>query len=275
MTRALSAEFGVSHRTVQRVWTDHHLQPHRVQSFTLRDDPRFEEKLVDVVGLSPNPPEKAIVFSVVEKLRARVRERTQSVLPLGPNLPEGRSHDNTRYGTIDLFAAPHVLDGTVVTQFHHRHRLLDFLAILRARDEPTLGDRAVHGIMDNASSHLTEVIERWLRRHLRFPLHLVPTGSSWLNAVEGRFSKPIRKALLRGGFRNVTAVLRAIKEYTQVSKDRSEPLVWTRDAESILRKVRKRQRRSVAARKPGSPGRGPPQFRLREPITPHSRSEVQ
>ncbi len=246
-TRTLAAELGVSHMTVHRVWTDHHLQPHRVQSFKLSTDPRFEEKLVDVVGLYRNPPEKAIVFSVDEKPQIQALERTQAVLPLGPNFPEGRPHDYARHGTIDLFAALNVLDGTVVTEFHHRHRHQEFLSFLQRLDELTPSDLAVHVIMDNASSHLTEEVERWLRRHARFQLHQVPTGSSWLNAVEGWFSKLTRKALLRGSFRNVASLKRAIEEYAEVSNERAQPFVWTKDAETILRKVRKIQRLSVTA----------------------------
>lgn len=244
-TRTLATELGVSHMTVHRVWTDHHLQPHRVQSFKLSTDPRFEEKLVDVVGLYRNPPEKAIVFSVDEKPQVQALERTQAVLPMGPNFTEGRPHDYARHGTIDLFAALNILDGTVVAEFHHRHRHQEFLSFLRTLDEQTPSDLAVHVIMDNASSHLTEEVERWHRRHPRFQLHQVPTGSSWLNAVEGWFSKLTRKALLRGSFRNVPSLKRAIEEYVQVSNERAQPFVWTKDAETILRKVRKIQRLSV------------------------------
>lgn len=234
--------------TVHRVWKDHHLQPHRTQSFKLSTDPRFEEKLVDVVGLYRNPPEKAVVFSVDEKPQVQALERTRAVPPMGPNFPEGRPHDYARHGTIDLFAALNVLDGTVVTEFHQRHRHQEFLSFLRTLDEQTPIDLAVHVIMANASSHLTEEVERWLRRRPRFQLRQVPTGSSWLNAVEGWFSKLTKRALVRGSFRNVAALKGAIEEYAKVSHGRAQPFVWTKDAETILRKVRKIQRLSVTAR---------------------------
>jgi transposase len=246
-TRTLAAELGVSHMTVHRVWQDHKLQPHRVQSFRLSHDPKFEEKLVDVVGLYRNPPEKAVVFSVDEKPQVQALERTQRTLPMGPEFPEGRPHEYARHGTIDLFAALNILDGTVVTEFHHRHRHQEFLAFLRTLEERVPDDFEVHIVLDNASAHLTAEVDRWLRRRPWFRLHLVPTGSSWLNAVEGWFSKLTKKALARGSFRNVSALKRAVEEYVKVSNGRAQPFVWTKDAATILRKVRKMQRLLVTA----------------------------
>ena len=135
----------------------------------------------------------------------------------------------------------------MVTEFHQRHRHQEFLSFLRTLDEQTPIDLAVHVIMDNASSHRTEEVERWLRRRPRFQLHPVPTGSSWLNAAEGWFSKLTKRALVRGSLRNVAALKRAIEEYAKVSNGRAQPFVWTKDAETILRKVRKIQRLSVTA----------------------------
>lgn len=169
---------------------------------------------------------------------------------MGPNFPEGRPADYARHATVDLFAALNILDGTVVTEFHHRHRHQEFLSFLQRLDDLTPSHPEVHVIMDNASSRLTEAVQRWLRRHSRFQLHQVPTGSSWLNAVEGWFSKLTRKALLRGSFRNVACLKRAIEEWAEASNERAQPFVWTKHAETILRKVRKIQRLSVTAHYP-------------------------
>ncbi|MGI0133274.1 MAG: transposase [Thermoplasmata archaeon] len=140
-----------------------------------------------------------------------------------------------------------MLDATVVTEFHDRHRPPEFLAFLPTLDGPTPPDLAVDEIMDHASSHLTEEVERWLRRHPRFRRHRMPTGSSWRNAVEGWFSKLTRKALLRGSFRNVGSLKRAIEEVAEVSNERAQPFVGTQDVETIPRKVPKIPRRSVRA----------------------------
>jgi hypothetical protein len=246
-SHTLPAELGVSHMTVRRVCVEHHLQPHRVQSSKLSTDSLFEEKLVDVVGLYHNPPEKAIVFSVNGKPQVRALERTQAVLSMGPNFPEGRVHDYARHGTIELFAAINVLNDAVVTEFHHRHRHQGFLSLLQTLDGRTPTRLAVHMITDNASSHLTEEVERWLHRQSRSQLHQVLTGCSWLSAAGGCFSKLTRKALLRGSFRNVSVLKRAVEEDAQGSDDRAQPFVWPKDAETILRKAPKIQRLSVTA----------------------------
>lgn len=246
-TRTLADHLGVSHMTVHRVWKDHHLQPHRTRSFKLSRDPRFEEKLVDVVGLYMNPPQKAAVFSVDEKPQTQALERTQAVLPLGRDFPEGRPHDYRRNGTIDLFAALNVLDGTVITEFHHRHRHQEFLAFLRTLDEQTPAELEVQIVLDNLSAHKTPEVERWLLRHPRFHFHFTPTGSSWVNAVETWLSKLMKKRLARGSFKSVPALMRAIKEFAAAHNGKPRPFVWTKDADEILRKVRKIQRLLVTA----------------------------
>jgi transposase len=244
-TRSLAERLGVSHMTIHRVWKDRHLQPHLARSFELSPDPQFEQKLLDVVGLYLNPPEKAVVFSVDEKPQVQALERKQTVLPIGPKFPEGRPHEYKRNGTIDLFAALNILDGTVVAQFHHRHRHQEFLTFLRALDERTPPELSVHVILDNLSAHMTEEVERWLRNHPRFQFHFTPTHASWLNAVEGWFSKLTKKGLSRGSFRNVLELQRAIREFVESSNERASPFVWTKSSEEILRKVRKIQRLSV------------------------------
>lgn len=244
-TRTLADHLGVSHMTVHRVWRARHLQPHRVQSFEISHDPKFEEKLVDVVGLYVNPPENAIVFSVDEKPQMQALERTQTVLPLGGSFPEGRPHEYKRNGTIDLFAALEILTGEVVVEFHRRHRHQEFLAFLSTLDRRAPGRYEVHVITDNLSAHMTEEVERWVHAHPRFHLHLTPTHASWLNAVEGWFSKLENKALKRGSFRNVPALTRAVRDYAEVHNKRAFPFLWTKSTDEILRKVRKIKQLSV------------------------------
>jgi transposase len=246
-TRSLGYELGVSHMTVHRIWKARRLQPHRSQSFELSHDPKFEEKLADVVGLYLNPPEKAIVFSVDEKPQVQALERKQTTLTVASGFPEGRSHQYKRNGTIDLFAALEVLTGEVVTEFHQRHRHQEFLAFLSTLDRRADPEFDVHVILDNLSAHSTEEVNRWLRNHPRFHLHFTPTHSSWLNAVEGWFSKLTTKRLKRGSFASVPELTRAIREYAAAHNELSMPFTWTKDTDEILRKVRKISHQAVTA----------------------------
>ncbi len=242
-TRSLARRLGVSHMTVQRVWTEHGLQPHRTRSFKLSRDPRFVEKLIDVVGLYMNPPERAVIFSVDEKPQVQALERTQAVLPMAEQWPEGRPHDYRRHGTVDLYAALSILDGRVTHAFYPRHRHQEFLAFLRVLDRQVPTDLPVEVVLDNLSAHKTDEVERWLRRHRRFHFHFVPTGSSWVNMVEGWFSQLEEKAIYRGSFTSVPALKAAIEEFVTASNGHAEPWVWTKDVNTILRKVaRIRQR---------------------------------
>jgi len=241
-SRRLADHMGLSHSTIQRVWRSHHLQPHRVRSFKLSTDPKFEEKLIDVVGLYMDPPEKAVVLCVDEKPQTQALERTQRILPIGRSFPEGIPHDYKRNGTIDLYAALNILDGTVVTEFHERHRHQEFLSFLRTIDEKTPPELEVHVVLDNLSAHMTEEVERWLLRHPRFHFHFTPTGSSWVNMVESWLSNLTRSRIRRGSFRSVPELVRAIREFTDAYNERAGPFVWMKDAEEILRKVHKIQR---------------------------------
>ena len=246
-TRTLAGHLRVSHMTVHRVWRARHLQPHCVQSFEISHDPRFEEKLVDVGGLYVNPPENAIVFSVDEKSQMQALERTQTVLPLGGSSPEGRPHEYKRNGTIDLFAALEILTGDVVVEFHRRHRHQEYLAFLSTLDRQAPKRYDVHVIADNLSARMTEEVKRWIHAHPRFHLHFTPTHASWLNAVEGWFSKPEKKAIRRGSFRSVPALTRIVREYVEVHNKVALPFMWTKRTDEVLRKVRKFKLLSVTS----------------------------
>ncbi len=194
---------------------------------------------MDVVGLYMNPPERSVIFCVDEKPQTQALERTQAVLPMGGNWPEGRPHDYRRHGTIELYAALNILDGQIVTEFHERHRHQEFLAFLRTLDGPIAEGMEIHVVLDNLSAHKTPEVERWLRRRRRIHFHFVPTSSSWVNMVESWLSQLEKKALTRGSFRSVPELKQAIVDFVAVSNGRAKPWVWTKDANEILRKVRK------------------------------------
>ena len=184
-TRNMARAAGVSHMTVQRVWKAHGLQPHRYRSFKFSKDVKFEEKLMDVIGLYRNPPARAVVFSIDEKPQIQALERTQRILPLRSGMPQGISNDYKRNGTIDLFAALNTLDGTAITQFHRRHTHKEFICFLKILDSGIGPGLEVHVVLDNLSAHKTPEVLKWLKHHPRFHFHFTPTSSSWVNMVEG------------------------------------------------------------------------------------------
>jgi len=238
-TRTLAREVGVSHVVVHRIWRSHRLQPHRMGSFKLSCDPEFNEKVRDVVGLYMNPPDKAVVFCVDEKPGIQALDRNQTVLPVREGRPASRSWEYKRNGTIDLFAALNVLNGTVVTQFHRRHRHQEFLVFLRTIDSNVPEGLDAHVVLDNYDTHVHSDVKRWLSRHPRFKLHFIPTDASWLNLVESWFSILTEKQIKRNYFQSVRALMKAIKDYVAEYQKNPHPFVWTAKADDILRKVAK------------------------------------
>ena len=237
--RSMAKAQGVSHATVQRIWDAHGLQPHRVKTFKLSKDKRFEEKLTDVVGLYMNPPDKAIVLCVDEKSQIQALDRTQPGLPLKQGRCGTMTHDYKRHGTAALFAALNILDGKVIGECHLRHRHQEFLKFLRRLDREFPGETDLHLILDNYGTHGHAKIKAWLEKHPRFKLHFIPTGSSWLNLVERWFRELTDKRIRRGVFRSVPELVDAIMEYIAVNNDNPKPFVWTASAEAILSKVSK------------------------------------
>src|SRR6266545_2400956 len=237
--RTMAAAQGVSPATVQRIWDAHGLAPHRVRTFKLSRDPRFTEKLIDVVGLYLNPPDKAIVLCVDEKSQIQALDRTQPSLPLKKGRAGTMTHDYKRNGTTTLFAALDVLTGKVIGQCLPRHRHGEFLRFLRTIDRQVPKNLQVHLIVDNYGTHTHDNVKAWLAKHPRFHLHFTPTSSSWLNLVERWFRELTYKAIRRGVFRSVPELIAAIDEYLQAHNDDPKPFVWTATAESILDKVRR------------------------------------
>ena len=237
--RTMAARAGVSPATVQRIWAARGLQPHRVETFKLSGDPRFEEKLVDVVGLYLNPPEKAVVLCMDEKSQIQALDRTQPSLPMKPGRAGTMTHDYRRHGTTTLFAALDVLTGVVIGQCLPRHRHTEFLKFLKVIDREVPRGLEIHMVLDNYATHSHPAVQAWLERHRRFHLHFTPTSASWLNMVEIFFGQLTDKAIRRGIFHSVPDLIAAIERYLAAHNDNPQPFQWTATTEQILKKVRR------------------------------------
>ena len=236
-TRTLGQHLGLSHMTIQRIWKQHGLQPHRVETFKLSRDPAFVEKLRDVVGLYLDPPDKALVLSVDEKSQIQALDRTQPGLPIKRGRCGTMTHDYKRHGTTPLYAALSLLDGKVIGQCLPRHRSQEFLRFLRTLEQQTPAELDLHLIVDNYGTHKSPPVKRWLTRHPRFHLHFTPTSSSWLNLVERWFGEITQKRIRRGSFASVKELLAAIQEYLDVYNQAPKRFVWTKSADMILAKI--------------------------------------
>ena len=235
--RTMAEEQGVSKATINRIWQSHGLQPHRIKQFKLSRDPKFLEKLTDVVGLYLNPPEKAIVLCVDEKSQIQALDRTQPGLPLKKGRCGTMPHDYKRNGTTTLFAALEVAQGKVIGQCYARHRHQEFLKFLKRLDAEFSVEMKLHVVMDNYGTHKHPKVQGWLKRHPRFVPHFIPTSSSWLNLVERWFGELTGKRIRRGVFISVDDLVAAIDEYLQAWNANRKPFVWTATIESIVEKL--------------------------------------
>ncbi len=236
-TRAMAKRCGLSQTAISRIWRAFALQPHRVKTFKLSKDPLFIDKVRDIVGLYLDPPDKALVLCVDEKSQIQALDRTQPVLPMRPGQAERRTHDYTRHGTTTLFAALNATSGEIIGEFHQRHRAREFRTFLETIDAAVPDPLDVHLIVDNASTHKTPLIHRWLARHPRFHVHFTPTGSSWINLVERWFAALTEKQLRRGVHRSTRELEAAIRRYIELTNARPKPFVWTKTADAILASV--------------------------------------
>jgi transposase len=236
-TRSLAKESGLSRSTVGRIWRAFALQPHRSETFKLSKDPLFIDKVRDIVGLYMDPPDRALVLCVDEKSQIQALNRTQPLLPMRPGQIERRTHDYKRHGTTSLFAALDVATGTVIGEFHRRHRSAEFRKFLDTIDNAVPGDLDVHLILDNYGTHKTAPVRRWLAKRPRFQVHFTPTSASWLNLVERFFAALTEKQIKRGAHRSVRELEAAIKQYLAVTNDSPKPFVWTKSADEILASV--------------------------------------
>jgi transposase len=230
---------GVSPSSVGRIWKEAGLKPHLVKRFKISNDPKFEEKVTDIVGLYLNPPERAIVLSVDEKSQIQALDRTQPGLPLKKGRAATMTHDYKRNGTTTLFAALDVKSGIVIGECRPRHRAREFLAFLRHIDKCVLPHLDVHLICDNYSTHKTPEVKAWLKKHPRFKMHFTPTSASWLNLVERFFAKITTQRIRRGTFTSVAELEKAIHDYLDRHNAKPKPFKRTKSAKTILDKERR------------------------------------
>jgi transposase len=230
---------GISASSVQRIWRAHGLQPHKVKRFKLSNDPRFIEKLRDIVGLYVDPPAHAVILSVDEKSQIQALDRTQPGLPMKPGRAGTMTHDDKRHGTTTLFAALTVLDGTVIGRNMQRHRHQEFIRFLNAVEAQVPPRKAIHAIIDNYATHNHPNVRRWLARHRRWTFHFTPTSVSWLNAVEGFFAKLSRRRLKRGVFKSVADLEAAIDRFVADTNNDPKPFAWTANPNKIIAAVRR------------------------------------
>ena len=236
-TRTLAAHLGTNASAVARIWRAHGLKPHRVESFKLSNDPRFIEKLEDIVGLYLNPPEHALVLCCDEKTQIQALDRTQPGLPLKRGRGTTMTHDYKRNGVTTLFAALNMLTGKVLSMTEKLHRHQEWLRFLKMIDRHTPKDKELHLIVDNYATHKHLKVKAWLAKHPRFHMHFTPTSSSWLNMVERFFRDITDKRIRRGVFTSVPELEAAINEYIAAHNAKPKPFIWTAKASDILAKV--------------------------------------
>jgi transposase len=236
---AMAKASGISVSSVQRIWRSHGLQPHRMRQFKLSNDPRFAEKLRDIVGLYLDPPAHAVVLSVDEKSQIQALDRTQPGLPLKRGRCGTMTHDYKRNGTTTLFAALNVIDGRVIGRCMQRHRHQEFIRFLNAVEAEVPAGKLVHAIVDNYAAHKHPKVIQWLARHPRWTFHFTPTSASWLNAVEGFFAKLAKRRLKRGVFHSLVSLQEAINRFVAEANAEPRPFQWTKDPDTIIAAVRR------------------------------------
>lgn len=235
--RLMAANQGMSKSTVSNLWRSHNIKPHRTKTFKLSRDPKFLQKLTDVVGLYLNPPDKAIVLCVDEKSQIQALNRTQPGLPLKKGRCGTMTHDYKRNGTTTLFAALDLLQGRVIGDCHKRHRHQEFLKFLRHIDREFSGQTPLHLVIDNYGTHGTAEVKAWLKKHPRYVLHYVPTSCSWLNLIERWFAELTNKRIRRDSFLSVDDLVAAIEEFLSAWNENPKPFLWTATVDSILAKL--------------------------------------
>jgi len=235
--RAMAKAMGISLRAVQRLWEAHRLQPHRIRTFKRSSDPKFAEKVEDVVGLYMDPPAHAVVVSIDEKSQIQALDRTQPGLPLKPGKCGTMTHDYKRNGTTTLFAALNILDGTVIGRCMKQHRHQEFIRFLNAVERAVPAGKVIHAIADNYATHKHPNVLNWLADHPRWTFHFTPTSASWLNAVEGFFSTITRRKIRRSVFKSVADLEEAISRYIKAHNKTSKPFQWTASAPAIFKKL--------------------------------------
>jgi transposase len=235
--RSMARHAGVSSSSVQRIWFRNDLKPHIIRTFKLSNDPKFEEKFWDVIGLYLNPPEKALVLCRDEKSQCQALERSQPGLPLSPGHPRTQTHDYRRHGTVTLFAALNYLEGTLISRTEQRHTHVEWLRFLKQIDREAPKGLALHLIADNYATHKHATVRAWLAKRPRFIVHFTPTGSSWMNLVERFFADLTGDVIRAGSFTSVRALTRDIHAYLEQRNGDPRPYVWRAQGAEILAKI--------------------------------------
>lgn len=236
-TRTLAAKLNTNHMFVARVWNECGFKPHLMRQFKISNDPNFEEKLEDVVGLYLSPPENAVVFSVDEKSSIQALDRTQPGLPMKAGRAGTMTHDYKRHGTSTLFAALNVFTGEIIGECKKRHRHQEFLSFLKTIENQSPKDKELHVIVDNYATHKHEKVRRWIGKNPRVVMHFIPTSSSWLNLVERFFGLITEKQIRRGVFSSVKDLEQKISAFIEQHNADPKPFVWTKTAEAIMEKI--------------------------------------
>ena len=252
--RLMAANQRISKSTVSNLWRSHNIKPHRTKTFKLSRDPKFLEKLSDVVGLYLNPPDQAMVLCVDEKSQIQALNRTQPGLPLKKGRCGTMTHDYKRNGTTTLFAALDVLQGKVIGECRTRHRHQEFLKFLRRIDREFPGNTPLHLVIDNYGTHGTVEVKAWLKKHARFVIPYVPTSCSWLNLIERWFAELTNKRIRRDSFLSVADLTAAIEDFLAAWNASPKPFVWTATVDSILAKLA-RCRQTLEQIQPGCTAR--------------------
>lgn len=235
-TRTTATEVGISASSVGRIWRGHGLKPHLKRTFKLSNDPRFEAKFWDIVGLYLDPPEKSVVLCCDEKTQIQALQRTQPGLPLGIGHVRTSTHDYIRHGTVALFAAMNYLDGKLIHRLEAKHTHVQWLRFLKQIDRETPAELTVHVIADNYATHKHGKVKAWLAKHPRFRMHFTPTSGSWLNLVE-RFFADLTAVIRDGSFTSVAELRREIVRHLVEHNDDPRPYKWTANGEDILAKI--------------------------------------
>lgn len=237
--RTMARAVGVSRHAVHQIWRRNELKPHRVRTFKLSNDPLFESKFWDVIGLYLDPPEHALVLCCDEKSQCQALERSQPGLPLGVGHIRTQTHDYIRHGTITLFAALNYLNGKIISRTEEQHTHVHWLRFLKQIDRETPAGLDLHLIADNYCTHKHEAVRAWLAKHSRFHMHFTPTGSSWLNMVERFFRDLTQDAIREGSFSHVRKLVAAIEAYLAEHNLAPRPYRWHKDGQTILEKIQR------------------------------------
>ncbi len=217
---------GLSHMMVARVWARHGLQPHRLERYMASNDPDFERKAADIIGLYLNPPQHAAVFCVDEKTAIQALDRLDPVLPLSPGRAERHGFEYFRHGTLSLYAAFNTRTGEVLGRTAERHTSAEFIAFLTDIVAHQPRHKEIHVILDNLSAHKTKHVAVFLNEHPNVQLHFTPTYSSWLNQVELWFAKIERDVIARGIFTSLHDLNRKLMRYIRWYNQSPKTVKW-------------------------------------------------